>query len=220
MSWRESFSMHQPQNYSCQSVQLCPAAMGVAAQEALTRTERFPSEDQCCRCQGLEPHYQGSASGAESGVYRCSSSHPSRRTNQPCNLRRDTETWKIFLVLSYSCASCEKQRPEKSAFSDFSCWASSTKKPLTRRSHSWGLIVLLIGKHGPWHDFLPHNIQARLGNKRARSCLQGSVWEHCIWGLGRRGQPHREQAGSCPVPSEPWLGLGLLYSQPRGGGSL
>lgn len=127
--------------------------------ETLTHTEQCPSEDQRCQCQGLEPRYQGTASGAESGVCRCSSSHPLRRTNQPCNLRRHKEKRKIFLVLSDCCASCKQQRPQKSASSDLSCCVSSTKKPLTRTSHSWELkSVVLIGKHSPWHDFVPYNI--------------------------------------------------------------
>lgn len=114
-SWSEAFSTYQPQSCSCQCA-VMPCGSG-NVWGALTRTEQCPSEDQRCRCQALEPRYQGTASGAESGVCQCSSSHPSRRTNQPCNLRRGNETRKIFLVLSDCSASCKQQRPEKSASS-------------------------------------------------------------------------------------------------------
>lgn len=154
-SWSEAFSTVELQLPEC-AVMPCSNRN---VWETLTHTEQCPSEDQRCQCQGLEPRYQGTASGAESGVCRCSSSHPLRRTNQPCNLRRDKEKRKIFLVLSDCCASCKQQRPQKSASSDLSCCVSSTKKPLTRTSHSWELkSVVLIGKHSPWHDFVPYNI--------------------------------------------------------------
>lgn len=131
------------------------------------------------------------------------------------------ETQRILLVLSVSCASCEEQRLKKPASSDLYCCASSTKRPLTRTSHSWGLkSALLFGKWSPWHDFLPYNIQACLCDKRARSYSQGwALGAPCLEAREERSAM-QEQAGSYPVPSKPWLGLGPLYSQPRSGESL
>lgn len=80
--------------------------------------------------------------------------------------------------------------------------------------------VLLIGERGPLHDFLPYNIQAWLGDKRARSCPQGVSLGARRLGAREERSAAQEQAGACPVSSERRLGLGLRYSQPRGGESL
>lgn len=120
------------------------------------------------------------------------------------------------MVLSDSCAASEERWPKNSAYSDLSGCASSTKKPLTWTCHSWGsslscslvnVVLCMIFSH----------TTSKPGwvTKGQEAVPRGSVWEHGVWGLGRRGQPHRSKLARVLCPQSDGLGSACGIHSPE-----